>query len=216
MNEDTHLMTRRNALKGIGTLAGTAAVGAGAIRHASEPVAAINHPIPMDDIVIETIDGEVTEFGISDLWFEVNYEHVHNDLGALFRFSGDMPESTLKGARLGVQGSGTETFGWGDAYADDYDVNLDGVEDVIAQNDTFFAPFSITDEDWLEGLSLDDGEDEKTVEVRFRVALEAEYDEFPSWRSTGGGTSTGFDVTVQRVEPGADTNEGEADAFGED
>lgn len=214
MSDNTNLLTRRNALKGIAAFAGTSAVGAGTIIHASEPAVAVNHGITIEDTVIETTDGEVSEFGIRDLWFEITYEHIQSDLGVLFRFSGTGSESSLKTARLGVQGSGTETFGYGDAYAEKYNVDLDGATDFLAQNDIFEAPFT-ADQEWLEGLYLDEDQDQKTVEVVFTTHFESHHEEFPHWTSAGG-TFASFDVTVQRVDQDAEMNEGEGDAYGED
>jgi hypothetical protein len=210
MSDDTHLLSRRNALKGIGAFAGTSAVGAGTIIRASEPAAAVEHVMSVDDITIETLDGEISELGISDMWVEVSWEYIPIELimNLEFRHDDVDPFDLIDaGTRisLGVKGEGNEIFGYGERYEDNYTFDLSEVHVNI--------PFSV-DED-LEIFNLDEGQDEKTVQdVAFRVALGSVVESGPD--ALLAQTVGEFDVTVTRVEPGGEADEGEGAAYGED
>lgn len=202
--------SRRTALKGIAAVASTGAVGAGGIIHASEPVAAVEHHMTIDDITVDTVDGNITEMGISQLWFELSWENIQDPLYTEFEFRHDdfAQSAGLDGAGekdLGVTGQGTETFGYGEKYSENYDVDLGDLS-------TYDVPLRTDWDAWLEHFHLGEDEDQKTVEdVQFTIWI---------WQ-TGGSASLGvenseFDVTVQRVEPDGDVSGGEGDAFGEE
>lgn len=209
MADDTHFVSRRNALKGIAAVAGTSVAGAGAIIQASEPAAANGHLMSIDDITIETTSGEISEFGISDIWYEVSWENVSESLGFQFRFRPEDSGSDhiLDYVSVNVSNNGTSTFGYGSQYSENYDVDLSEEMDV---------PLRTTEDTWLqEYLSLDDDENQRTVQdMKFgmRVFHEINSDEIESLDIT----SSLFNVTVQRIVAEGSVDEGEGEAYGED
>lgn len=222
MSDDIHLLSRRGALKGLGAFAGTSAVGAGTILHASEPAAATGHAMSIDNITIETTDGEISELGLSALWFEVTYENIPHELMARFRFiivggeSATIEDKPL----LDLSGEGTETFGYGEVYSDEYESSLDG-RITNEPGGTFNAPISITDEAWLQNFSVPDGEDENSVALNFNVYIfskasaDADPSSMDSWDHLDTTTSY-FEVDVHRLNSSGDVPDGEGDAYGED
>lgn len=212
MSDNSHRVSRRTALKGIAAVATTGAVGVGGIIHASEPAAAVEHQMEVEDIVIETPYGAVTEMGISDLWFEASWQNIPNDIRCAFSFSREGSQDrvygdTLATVDLGESGDGTSTFGFGETYADSYEVDL-------ATYDAFSTPIATGHQGFLAEFQLDEGEAQKTVEaVTFSITL-------LDLRADGGTegldvTEAVFDATVERTEPDADASEGDADAFGD-
>lgn len=206
MSDDSNLVSRRTALKGIAGVAGTGVVGAGAFVTAAQPAAAVEHELAVENGLIETHDGAVAEIGIGQLWFEVSWENIPDTLLCDFRFSiSGVGLTTLDSGDLGVSGEGSETFGYGQSpeYRNEYNEHLGslGLE----------VPLSTDSEMLLEEIGLADGEDEKTTTVEFEIRV---------YRNPGGpidvlATSTGeFDFVVERLEPDGEVEEGEASPFG--
>lgn len=224
MTDDSNLVSRRTALKGIAGFAGTGAVGAGTIIHASEPAAAVNHEVAIDDVTIELSaeGGEpvgLTEFGLSDIWFEAQWENIETSVYANFGFINDSANTlsvTLAGVNLGVDGDGTETYGYGQTYENSYNVDLDGPSYLDGGAPMHVGPNQLNGQDFLDELSLGESEDESTTEIRFGLTLwHAEED--GSKGSTGllENAESYFDVTTKRVFTDAEAGDGEADAYGD-
>lgn len=212
MSDNTRRVSRRKALKGIAAVGSTGAVGAGGIIHASEPAAATGHAVEIDDITVETIDGEIEEIGISDLWFEVTYQNIPIGITVSFRFwETNLGPKSVDSVDLGVSGDGSETFGFGDKYTDHYDENIG---ENVADRGSIDAPLTTTDDEFLSYVSLDPAQDQKTVEdMAFEINLLNE-------NNVGNFTllnriRANFDLTVLRVEPDGGVDDGEGDAYGE-
>lgn len=224
MSDDSNRVSRRTALKGIAAFAGAGAMGAGTIIYASEPAAAVNHHVEIDDVTIEVSAEEedpvgIAEFGLSDIWFEAQWENIGTSLYADLGFVIDDANTlgtTLADVDLGVDGEGTETFGYGQTYEDSYDVDLDGSSYLDGGAPLHVAPNDSNGGDFLDVLSLDASESEKTTEIRFGLSLWlAEEDGSKGFTGILENAETYFDVTVKRVLPGAEASDGEADAYGE-
>lgn len=221
MTDDTPLVSRRTALKGLATFAGTGVVGAGTIIHASEPAAAVNHHVEIDDITIELsaeADESVglAEIGLSDLWFEAQWENIENSVYAMFSFISGVVGVTLATVDLGVDGSGTETFGYGQTYEDSYTVDLDGPSYLDGATPMHVDPIDTNGQMFLDRFGLSPSESEKTREVRFGLTLWLANDD--GSRDQAGllqNAESYFNVTSQRVLPDAEAGDGEADAYGE-
>lgn len=222
MSDKTQLVSRRNALKGLTAFAGASVVGAGTILNASEPVVAASHGMEIDDITISSYDGEISQLGFSDLWFEVEWENVPTDVRVYFMMHhsdvgpNDLEEWERFGTvDLGIDGAGSETFGYGDEFEDSYDVDLDGpshldgASPLYIENSLFYSYF-------LDEYFLDDDQEEKSVPTSFGLQLfilpPTEEDEMTQVDST----EESFTVTVQRLDSQADANEGEGVAYGEE
>lgn len=222
MTDHTHLVSRRNALKGIAALGGTSAAGAGAILHASEPAAASSHVMEIDDITIglNAAEGEpigLTEIGISDIWFEIRWENIEYGLRGNFGWLTPAYGTQLASLRLHIDGEGTETFGYGDVYQSSYDIDLDGQSylDGSAPMRVSLPTSNPLDEDVITQYQLESSQNEKTVATEFFISL-VELDEDGSPGELLDNTDATFDVTLQRTEPDAGANEGEAVVYGED
>lgn len=222
MSDDSNLVSRRTALKGIAGFAGTSAVGAGTVIHASKPVAAVNHEVAIDDMTIELSaeEGEpvgVSEIGISDLWFEVQWENIETSVYAGIAFQNGNTGVSLASLDLGVDGDGTETFGYGQTYEGSYNVDLDGQSYLDGETPMHVSPGKTTNsETFLNKLSLEGSESEKTDEITFRIGLRlAKDDGSIDYGTALDNMESHFDVTVKRVLPDAAAGDGEADAYGE-
>jgi hypothetical protein len=221
MTDHTNMVSRRTALKGLASFAGAGVVGAGTIIHASEPAAAVNHHVEIDDITIELSaqEGEpvgLSELGLSDIWFEAQWENIETSIYADIGFVEGVYGVSLANVDLDVDGDGTETFGYGQTYADSYDVDIDGSSYLDSETPMHVGPTQTNGEEFLDHFSLDGSESEKTTEIRFGLVLRlAREDGTIDYGTVLENAESNFDVTVERVFPGAEAGDGEADAYGE-
>lgn len=226
MTNQSNIVSRRTALKGIAGLAGTAVAGAGMTFQASEPAAATGHAVEIDDITIELSaeDGEavgLTEFGLSDMWFEVEWENIETSVWTQMTFINDSAgvlATKLGEVDLGVDGDGTETFGFGTTYESSYDVDLAGPSYLDGATPLQVQPSNPNGQAFLDELRLGESESEKTVEIRHNHVLRLAYEDGSIDGASGvlENKSSYFNVTLQRVSPNAEVSgDGEADAYGD-
>jgi hypothetical protein len=222
MTDHTNMVSRRTALKGLAGFAGTSAVGVGSITYAAEPAAAqVNNGIEIDDLTIDLQAGEdeaigLSEIGLSDLWFEAYWESITSSLIVdltITEITNTWASAVLDFVDLGVDGDGTETFGYGDTYADSYTVDLNGGAYFDGATPLHTDP---NDTQLLNQYQLESGETEKTVSTRISLSLWlADEDGSQDVSALLENTEESFDITLQRVEPTGGVSDGEGEVYGE-
>lgn len=212
MAPEQGLVSRRTVLKTAGSATFVGATGLGAVLYSSRPVIAAASDITEEDVIIETVDGGVSRLGVSDLWFELEWQHIRNDVRCYPTFVHYEPEFNqvrIADEDLGISGSGTDIFGFGDEYEDVYNVDL-GTEDYFGP-----PPHYTEDEEWLAPFQLEDREGEKTVTVELQIRM-ADRDDDGTQGQAFVETLAEFDVIVRSVDPSVNMTGGAALVFGEE
>jgi hypothetical protein len=233
MSDNDKLVSRRTALRGIASVAGVSAAGMGSVRYASEPAAAdVQLPIDIQNLDVFTTDGELSALGISDMWFELSWNRVPDDIILVLELrSTDISEALFEMRSspryLGVTGTGSETYGFGETYAEEYEVDLATLD--------YETPFvasrgddSLIRSGTLDEFSMGEGEGEEiagaeltSFEMSFGISCfsASQQDDAADVVQGGdnliGGTGSYFTLSVIR-NVGEVEAEGEAIPVGED
>lgn len=215
MSERT-LVSRRTAIRSIAAAGAAGAVGVGLMARTPEPVAAVDDAIDVDDVTVQTADGKIETIGIQDLWFEADWEGISGDLGLEISLSGSggtWSTTTILATEegLGVDESGLETFGFGDAYEDNYEVDLTDTHDIEVP--LYRDVTSLTDRGRLS-FEEDSEEDELTADMSLNIELTY----IPEGEEEGdslGTSSNSFKFTHEWVEGDGEATDGEADIYTE-
>ena len=211
---------RRGFLKGAGAVGVAGVVGVGAMSYSAEPVVAAENGFEVEDITVEVSDGELSSLGVTDAWFNLEWQAINYDrveIQWVFETSEGDAATTFGRAgtvdNLGIAGSGEDSWGFGDQYEEEYENELT-IEDFSDEEE---FPIDVTrdeDEDFLDIFSVEQEGDTEEYEVSFGpefwgVTEEGDYDLLGSEKGD-------FMLTVDWVEADATVTEGAADASGED
>lgn len=182
------------------------------------PAAAISTGFNPADVSVDVTDGRISEFGLAAIWYELEWEAITGSLQVYHSINvreDGLDQNRIGTAILDVPESGSDTWGYGSQYEDQFDNELtaeDFIDDEHADSDE--PPLSTTDEEWLEWFEVDEEGESITIEAELELeVLHYTGDGLPDTLSF---TMEPFNVTVHWLESEGEVIAGAAQPFGED